>query len=186
MPGKGNGLLGEAFHQAAVPGKNIGVMVHQILAETGGQHPPRKSHARGRGQTLGQRTGRGFHAGGMSVFGMTGRKGVQLAVILKRCPRDAVHTQQVQNSIQQHGAMAGRQNKTIPVGPFRVRRIKFQKTTEKNRGHIRHPHRHAGVSRVGFLHRIHRQKTEGIGHIPVRAHSFFMSLLLRRICSGVS
>ena len=75
MAGQGDRFLADAFHQAAVAGDDIGVMIDQIVAETGSQHAFGQRHADGIGEALAQRAGGGLDAGRMAIFGMAGGVG---------------------------------------------------------------------------------------------------------------
>ena len=64
-------FLRDAFHQVAVGGEHIGVMVDDLLAELGGQHLLRQRHADRGGDALAERAGGGLDALGVEVLGMT-------------------------------------------------------------------------------------------------------------------
>ena len=73
MPGEVDGFMADAFHQAAVAGDDIGVVVHQRVAEAGIQHPLGQRHADRVRQALAERAGGGLDARRMAIFRMAGR-----------------------------------------------------------------------------------------------------------------
>ena len=78
--------MGDAFHQAAVAEKNIGVVIDDVQAvfiKLFGKDFFRQRHAHGVGNALPQRAGGGFDAVGVAVFGMTGGFAVQLAEVFQ-------------------------------------------------------------------------------------------------------
>ena len=91
--GQRAGFVRDAFHQAAVAQKGVGVMVDNGMARTvelPGQRAFRDSKTDGIGYPLTQRTRGGFHAGRVAVFGMPWRSGVQLAEILEFFDRQVI------------------------------------------------------------------------------------------------
>ena len=124
------GLVADALHQAAVAHEDIGVVVHDVqvhvtagasdhAVELLGEQLFGQRHAHRVGQTLPQRTGSGFNARRDVHFRMTGRLAVQLAKVLQLGHRQLV-ARQVQQRIQQHGAMAVGEHKAVAVSPLRV------------------------------------------------------------------
>ena len=68
MPGERDRLLADAFHQAAVAYKHIGVVVDQIVAELGIEDALGERHTHRIGETLAERAGGRLDAGGVAVF----------------------------------------------------------------------------------------------------------------------
>ena len=60
---------------------------------------------------------------------------------------------QVQQGVDQHRAVARRQDEAVAVGPVRAAGVELQKFREQHRRHVGHAHRHAGVAAVGLLDR---------------------------------
>ena len=84
-PRKRTGLMGDAFHHAAIAHKHISMVIdNHMLAtiELCRQHFFRKCHTDTVGDALSEGTCCGFHARGIAVFGMAGRSGMQLTEIL--------------------------------------------------------------------------------------------------------
>jgi hypothetical protein len=71
---------------------------------------------------------------------------------------------EVQQRVEQHRAVPGREHETVAVGPARVGGIVFQEAGPQAGGGIGHAHRHAGMAGLRLLHRIHRQRADGVGH----------------------
>src|SRR5690606_1833455 len=69
---------------------------------------------------------------------------------------------QVQQRIQQHGAMPCAQDKTISIEPVGVAWVMAQVTGPQRISHRSGAHRQAGMTAVGFLHSIYRQRTNGV------------------------
>ncbi len=70
-----------------------------------------------------------FDAGGMAVFGMAGGLRAELAEILRsRSSRHALIAGQMQQAIEQHRAVAGRQHEAVAVGPVADRRRRTSAT----------------------------------------------------------
>ena len=63
VTGERQGLLRDAFHQAAVAGQHIGLVIDEVIAEAGIQMPLGHGEADGIGNALAQRPGRRFDAG---------------------------------------------------------------------------------------------------------------------------
>lgn len=68
---------------------------------------------------------------------------------------------QVQQAVQQHGAMSCRQDKTVPVNPSWVVRVMSHRFCKKLVPHWSGAHRHTRVSGICLLNCINRQSTYG-------------------------
>ena len=110
----------DAFHQAAVAGQHIGVVVDEVVAE-GGVHDALGDREADRiAEALAERAGRGLDAGGMAVFGMAGGLGAELAEVLDLVDGHVLVAEEIEQRIEQHRAVAGRQDEAVAVGPVRV------------------------------------------------------------------
>jgi hypothetical protein len=164
--GQRNGFVADAFHQAAVAHEDIGVVVHHGVAgavEFGGQQLFSQRHAHRVGQALAQRAGGGFHARGHVHLGVARGLAVQLSEAAQLAHRQFV-AGEVQQRIQQHGGVAVAQHKAVAVGPMRVQRVVLEPATPQRHGHLGHAQRCAGVSGIGLLDGIHRQRADRVGH----------------------
>ena len=124
--------MGNTFHQATVTHKHIGVVIYNgvritslvSLIEPGCKHLLGDSHAHGISQSLPQRSGRGFHPGCITVLWMPRCFRSNLSEILQLIHRQVI-TCEVQQRIEQHGAMTVGQNKPVPIAPVRISGIVF-------------------------------------------------------------
>ena len=74
--------------------------------------------------------------------------------VLDRRPRVAG---QVEQRVDQHRAVAGRQDEAVAVRPFRIGGIVLQIFGPQHGRGVGHAHRHAGMAAIGGLDRVHRQ-----------------------------
>ena len=158
-----------------------------------GVHDPlAHGHADSRRQALPQRAGGGLDARRMTEFGVTRGFRAQLAEILQLVETQRVNTDQMQDRIEQHGAMARRQHEAVAVRPVGVLGIELDVPGPQHGRHIGHAHGHAGVTGLGGLDRIHGQGADSIGEglDPGRIKSGLghVASLLRARCArrGVS
>ena len=169
---QGAGLVADALHHATVTHEHIGVVVDDAVVgavELGGQEFFGQRHAHRIGDALAQRAGGGFHAGGDAHFGVTGGFAVQLAEIFQLAHRQVV-AGEVQQGVNQHGAVAVGQHKAVAVGPMRMLGVVFQVLSPQSHGDIGHAHGRPGVPRVGLLNRVHCQCANRTRHLLVIGH----------------
>ena len=88
---------------------------------------------------------------------------MQLTKVANLVHRQGI-TGQMQQGVQQHGAMTVGDDEAIAVHPFGVSGVVPQMFTPQRDGDISHAHGHTGMSRVGFLHGVHRERTDCIRH----------------------
>ena len=167
MAGERAGLVADPLHEVAVARDHVGAVVDQIGAEAGAQMALRERHADRIGEALAERPGGGLDAGRVAELGMAGGLRAELAKALDLGEVDPGIAGQVQERVQQHRAMAGRQHEAVAIGPLRRRRIEAQELPEQHGGDVRHAHGHAGVAGLGRLHRVHRQRADGVGQVLV-------------------
>ena len=84
----------------------------------------------------------------------------------------------MQQRVEQHRAVAGGQHEAVAIRPVGRGRIEFQELREQHRRDVGHAHRHAGMPGFGFLDRIHGERPDGVGHVPM--HRGAIDLLLHR------
>ncbi len=116
-------------------------------------------HAHGVGNALAQRAGGGFDAGGDADFGVAGGLAVQLAEVFQVVDGQVV-AGEVQQAVDQHGAVAVGEHEAVAVGPLRVGRVVAQVTAPQHFGHVGHAHGGARVAGVGFLNGVHGQRAD--------------------------
>ncbi len=135
-----------------------------VAVELGGHHLLRDGHAHGVGEPLAQRAGGGLDAGRVAEFRVAGGGAAELPEVFQVVQADAV-AGQVQQAVEQHGAVAVGEHEPVAVDPVRVGRVVLQEAAPQHFGDIRHAHGGARVTRLGFLYRIHAQGTDSIGEI---------------------
>ena len=168
MPRERDRLVADALHQAAVAGDDVDVVVDDVAAEARVQHALRDRHADRVGETLAERARGRLDARGMAVFGMAGGLGAHLPEALQLPDVHPRIAGEVEERVEQHGAVAGRQDEAVAVGPLGVGGVEAQRLAEEHGGDIGHAHRHARVTRLCRLHGVHRQRPDGIRHVLVQ------------------
>ena len=108
------------------------------------------------------------------VLGMPGRLAAELAEAADVVERDrrlaqplvvGVHGPrpgQVQHRPEQHRGVAVREHEAIAVGPDRILRVEAHHAVPERVDQRRERHRRAGVPGLGRLHRIHRERADGV------------------------
>ena len=150
--------------QIAVRGQDIGMVVDEFVAgavELRRQPAFRQSHPDGVGEPLPQRAGGDFHARRQAVFRVAGRLAAPLPEPPQFVQRQVI-ARQMQQRIQQGRGVAGGKHEAVAVGPLRVGRVVLQEAIPQRIGHRRRPHRRAGMPGAGLLHRVNRQKPDGV------------------------
>src|SRR5271166_565237 len=69
---------------------------------------------------------------------------------------------QVQQGVEQHTGVTVGENEAIAPGPMRVARIVTQIAVPQGKGQWSQRHRSAGMTAVRLLHRIHRERADGV------------------------
>ena len=163
VAGQRNRLLADTLHQAAIAGNHPGAVIHQAIPEHTVQVPLGHGHAHRHRQPLPQRPCGAFNARQLGVLGVAGARGMPLAEAPDVIQRRLLIAGQVQQRIDQHGAMACRQHEPVSIRPARGLGIEHQVVGKQHGGNIGHAHRHAGVAAVGRLHSVHGKRPDGIG-----------------------
>ncbi len=160
----------QPLHQAAVTDEGPGKMIDYRRAatvEACSENLFGQRHADRIRQALRERAGGCLHAWRDADLGVTGRPGVKLAKIAQLFKRQVV-AGQMQQRIQQHRAVPVREHEAVTIRPGRIRRVVLQVARPQCHGDLRHAHRHAGMTRVRLLHRVHRERTDRVGHLRGR------------------
>ena len=71
---------------------------------------------------------------------------------------------EIQQRIEQHRAVPGRQHKAVTVRPFRIGSVEFQELGEQDGGDVGGAHRQAGMAGLGLLDSVHGKATDRVGH----------------------
>ena len=91
---------------------------------------------------------------------------------------------QVEQTVQQHRAMAVGKNEAVAVDPMGVRGVELHELLEEDGGDIRHSHRRAGVAAIGVLDSVHGEGANAVRHFAqmrvARGRNGF-----RRYCRGI-
>ena len=163
------GLSGDPLHQVAVAADRVDVEVEQLRAEVRAEPLAADRHPHGRRDALAEWAGGRLHARGQVVLGMAGRLGAELAERLdvvqadRRLPErlvvgvDRLRPGQVQQRVEQHRGVPGREHEAVAVGPDRIRRVEAQEALPEDVGDRGHGHRRSRVAGVGLLNRVDRQ-----------------------------
>ena len=157
-------LLGNAFHQVAIAADDIGVVIDNVVAFAviaRGQPGFRNGHADAVAESLAERAGGDFDAHRMTALRMPRSFAAPLAEAFQFFERQIV-AGEMEQAVEQHGAMTGRQDEAITVEPQWVLGIEFQVLRPERVGHRGRAHRHSRMTRVSLLHGIGREKADRI------------------------
>ena len=118
-------------------------------------------------EALAERPGGRLDARRMAVFGMAGGLAAELAEVLQLIERHVGIAGQMQQRIEQHRAVAGREDEAVAVGPVRLRGVELQELREQDGGDVGHAHGHAGMAGVRLLYGVHGEGPDGVCHVAV-------------------
>ena len=96
MSGQADCFLADAFHQAAITGEAIGMVVDKIIAKLVCQFALCHRHANRIGNALPQRASCCFDACSVAIFGVTSGLGAKLAEILDLVEVNILVSEQIQ------------------------------------------------------------------------------------------
>ena len=166
VAGERDGLLADAFHEIAVGHQRVGEVIDQIVRippRGGAPQAPCRPRWRGPG-----RAGRWWsRPRRVAVFRMSRRQRADLAEAFEFVDGQRRIAGQMQQRVEQHGAVAGGQHETVAVRPRRIGRIEFEEPREQHGGDVGRPHGQARVAGSCLLDRVHRQRPDGVGHAVV-------------------
>ena len=168
MTGERDRFLAQALHEAAVADNAIGAMVDDRIAMAAVEEPLGKRHADRIAESLGKRAGGGFDAGRMAMFRVARSPRVKLAEVLDLLELHLRIAGEIEQRVEQHRAVAGREHEAVAVRPIGMGRVELQEAREQHGGHVGHAHRHAGVAGIGLLHGVHGERPDGVGHVAMR------------------
>ena len=163
MAGKRNGFLADAFHQATIARDHIGAVVDEVVAEARVEVALSHRHADRVGETLAERAGGRLDPGRVAEFRVARRLRAELAEIADLIERHAGIAGEVEQGIEQHRAVAGRQHKAVAVRPVRGSGVEFQEFLEQQGRAIGEAERQAAMAALGFLYGIHAERPDRIG-----------------------
>ena len=173
MAGEARRLRRDPLLEVAVGAEGVRPVVDDVMAvavelgpeaRLGDRHPDRVREA------LAERAGRRLDARGQAVLGVAGRPGAPLAERLQVLERHVV-AGQVEEGVQEHRGVAGRQDEAVAVRPVRVGRGVPEEPRPEGVGHRRRAHRGARMAGVRLLDaidregpdRVDREAVEGLG-----------------------
>src|SRR5580704_5348633 len=116
----------------------------------------RHRHPYGVAYALAERPGGSLDAGDAPVLGMPGRSAAELAKLLDVVERDLV-AGEIEDAVEQHRAVSGREHEAIAPEPLRIFRIVTHEARVEQVGGGRHPHRQSAMAAVGLLDRVDSQ-----------------------------
>ncbi len=186
MAGERARLGRDAFHQIAVARDDVRVVVDDRVSrpvEVRGQmrlghgHADRVRRCPGRGGRWSPRRPRHM------ALGMPGCPAVPLAESLDLLHRQVV-ARQMEQRVEQHRPVAGRQHEAVAIGPVRISRIVPQESGPEHVRHRRRSHRESGVTRVGLLHRIDGEEADRVDRDVVGMLFLHGRFLTRLVMSG--
>ncbi len=108
------------------PAIDPGVVIDQFVAEAGIEVPLGDRHADRHRQALPQRAGGRLDAVEQEILRVPGAGAAELAEVADVVHRRPRVAGQVQQRVDQHRAVAGRQHEAVAVGPVRIGRIELQ------------------------------------------------------------
>jgi hypothetical protein len=138
----------------------------------------RDSHSHSVADALAQRSGSRLHSGRVAALGVTGGSRTPLPKVPQLVEREVV-TCKMENRVLQHGRVTARQHKPVAVGPGRVVGVVLEEAGPERKRGGGQGHRGTGMTRLGSLDGIHRERAHGVdgnpgggwlGHGRVRAH----------------
>ncbi len=118
-------------------------------------------HPHSVGESLSQGPGGDFHPGGFASLWVAGGLGAPLPESLQLIEREVV-SGEMEEGVEKHGGVAGRQDEAIAVGPIRALRVVPQESIPESEGHGGGAHRRARVAGFRGLDGVDRQETDSV------------------------
>ena len=157
-------FAGDAFHQVAIARNDVGRVVDDVVA---GAVVARRQlrlsdrHADRIAEALPKRPRRNLHTGRVPAFGMPRCPAAPLAELLDIVQRQIVPGE-MQQAIEQHRSVSRREHEAIAIEPRGIPGVVLQKSRPERVGHRRGAQWHAGMSAIGLLYGVYRQKPHGV------------------------
>ena len=120
-------------------------------------------HAHRHRQALAERTGGALDAVEQEVLWVPRTRAAELAEVRNVRDGRTLVTSKVQQAVDQHRAVTGREHEAVAVRPGRIGGIVLQIFGPEDGRGVGHPHRHAGMAAICRLDGIHRQGADGVG-----------------------
>ena len=164
VAGERAGLGRHPLLHVAVAADREGAVVDQLVAGAvvaRGQHGLGQRQADRHGDALAERPGGGLDPGGVAALGVPGGGAAELAEALQVVEREPV-AGEVEARVEQHRGVAGRQHEAVAVEPVGVGRVVLHHPRVEQVGQRSERHRGARMTRVGLLHRVHRERADRV------------------------
>ena len=157
-------LGADSLHEIAVARQHVRMMIDDGMARTveaGRQMGLGDRHSDGGSEPLAEWARRGLDAGREVALGVPRGPAAEPPEALELLERQVV-AGEVEQRVEQHGAVARRQDEPIAIRPRRARGTVLQ---EPRPEHVRHrggAHRQTGMAGVGLLNRVGGEETDGV------------------------
>ncbi len=158
--------MGDAFLEIAIGDDGVDAVIEENVVrgvEEGGEVFLGDGEADGVARALAERTGGHFDAGRLMGFRMSGGDGMKLTEFLDLLHGDFRKSGEVEERVDEHGAVASGEDETIAVGPLRIGGVVAEKLCPKNGGEIGAAHGEAGMARVSFFYGIDGEDADCVG-----------------------
>ena len=177
VTGERRSFRSHAFHEAAVAAHRVDVVIEDLearLVVAICEPLLRDRHPDAGRDALSERARRRFDAGDEVVLGMAGRVATELpeaadVVERDRGPAhrlvlgvDRLSAREMQHRPQQHRRVTVGEHEAIPVRPDRVLGVEAHDPVPERVDERRERHRRAGVTGIGRLHAVDRQRADGV------------------------
>ena len=164
MPGERGGLAGDALHHVAVRAQGVGVVVDDGVPRLVVGRPEerlRDGEADARGRALAEGTGGHLDAGRHHVLGVAGGFGVKLPKALEVAEGKIV-ARQVEKAVEQHRAVARREDEPVAVDPLGVLGVELQVPRVEGVGDGGAPEGQPRVAALGGLDGVEGESPDGV------------------------
>jgi hypothetical protein len=162
VAGEARGFMRDAFHQVAIATYEVGVVVDDVLprlVERRGQVRLRDRHPHRVPDPLSERAGGGLDARRVTQLGVSWSLRLPLPKLFQVVEREVVSAQ-VQAAVEQHRRVAAGQHEPVAIGPVWIGGVVPHRPREEHIGEGRQRHRRSGVTGLGLLHGVHRQRAD--------------------------
>jgi hypothetical protein len=157
------GLAGDSLHQVAVGADDVDVVVDDLVpgaVEAVGEEALGDGEADGIGEARAERTGGRFDARGDEVLGVPGGARLPLAELLQVVEAEVVAAE-MQGRVLQDAGVPGREDEAVAVRPVGIGGVVPQVLRVEQIGQRCQSHGRAGMTRIGLLYGVHRQRAKG-------------------------